>query len=299
MSLELELYLNALFGAEPAGALIEVRHKLPGGGMAQDFFEVGQVHRAAERILELGQVTDTYVGVAPRARRCGKKDAVERVHVLWADCDGAEAVAALESFEPGPAIIIGSGSGPNVHAYWPLFTPLDAPAAERANRRLAYRLGSDPQVADAGRILRPPGTLNHKPELGFPATVSARKLEVEVYEAAEVIGHLPDPPEVQRAQPAPPRVSGDDPLLNLPPALYVERLAGLVPGRDGKVTCPFHDDRTPSLHVYEDPEKGWVCFGCGRAGTIYDFAAGVWGAPSKLRGGDFLEVRRRLLEVFA
>lgn len=41
------------------------------------------------------------------------------------------------------------------------------------------------------------------------------------------------------------------------------------------IPCPFHDDHEPSLSIYEGQKDGnfiWHCFGCGRSGTIYDFA---------------------------
>lgn len=31
--------------------------------------------------------------------------------------------------------------------------------------------------------------------------------------------------------------------------------------------CPYHDDRDPSLAVWSD---GWLCFGCGASGDVYD-----------------------------
>jgi hypothetical protein len=37
------------------------------------------------------------------------------------------------------------------------------------------------------------------------------------------------------------------PLREISPLVYVQALTGLTPGRDGKVSCPFHGaDRTPS-----------------------------------------------------
>jgi hypothetical protein len=87
-----------------------------------------------------------------------------------------------------------------------------------------------------------------------------------------------------------------DPLLAVPPAVYVRDLLGVKPGRNRKVRCPFHDDAQPSLHVYPTGTRGWCCFSCRRGGTIYDLAAGVWGL--KTRGADFHEVRRRLLEIY-
>jgi len=62
-------------------------------------------------------------------------------------------------------------------------------------------------------------------------------------------------------------------LLALAPRVYVERLLGQPVGRSGKVRCPFHTDRTPSLHVYQEPSRGWYCYGCHRGGSVYDLAA--------------------------
>ena len=84
----------------------------------------------------------------------------------------------------------------------------------------------------------------------------------------------------------------DDPLLALEPRAYLEALTGLPVARDGKVSCPFHDARTPSLHVYATPAGGWYCFGCGRGTSVYDLAADLWGLEPC--GADFLELRRRL-----
>ena len=51
---------------------------------------------------------------------------------------------------------------------------------------------------------------------------------------------------------------------------------------DGKICCPFHDNSTPSLHVYEDH---FHCFGCGAHGTAIDYLMMVegWTATRLLR----------------
>ena len=42
-------------------------------------------------------------------------------------------------------------------------------------------------------------------------------------------------------------------------------------GKEYMGLCPFHDDHRASLSV--NKEKGlWHCFGCGKSGTIHDFA---------------------------
>jgi DNA primase len=41
--------------------------------------------------------------------------------------------------------------------------------------------------------------------------------------------------------------------------------------RGGYIACPFHEERTPSLKIYDQPGKGFCCFGCGAAGSVIDF----------------------------
>ena len=40
-------------------------------------------------------------------------------------------------------------------------------------------------------------------------------------------------------------------------------------GKDWKGRCPFHAEKTPSFHVYEDGH--YHCFGCNEHGTVFDF----------------------------
>lgn len=282
-------YLDLLFGAEPDGNFAEVRFKLRSGGMGQDFAPVRDRERLVALLEARGRTTDVYMGVAPRVRQEGGRDAVERVHCLWVDCDDETAVAALEGFEPAPSMVIHSGSGR--HAYWSLWPPMSPDEAEGANRRLAHALGADMRATDAARILRPPGTLNFKTDP--PGSVEVERTKIEVYALEQVVGKLPDPlPEHVPRPPVRLPTATDDPLLTIPPPVYVEALTALEIGRDGKVCCPFHDDSTPSLHVYDEAEHGWHCFGCGRGGTIIDFGAALYGLEP--RGQGFHEIRRRL-----
>ena len=90
---------------------------------------------------------------------------------------------------------------------------------------------------------------------------------------------------------------GDDPLLAMPPEVYVRRLLGVDVPRHRKVPCPFHEDRHASLHVYATAERGWYCFrACRRGGTIYDLAAPLYGYTA--RGQDFLRLRSELRRLF-
>ena len=351
----LVVYLSALVGREPGG-LVEVRAR-HGPGMTQRVYPSPRLGDAAAAIAQLGQRTDVYVGAAPRRRRAGGLDAVERVWVLWVDCDSPQAVEQLGAFAPAPAIVVRSGSGENRHAYWLLQRPIGPEEALVANRRLAHVLRADGgAVTTAAAILRPPGTLNFKHDP--PAPVVAERLRPwQRVSARQLVRDLPDPPrsrpESARGREPGPALADDDPLRQVPPVVYVQALTGRAVGRDGKVACPFHalsvgeatadgvsparsvedasssgrgaasdpllmvpppvyferltglrvgpsgklhclfhDDRSPSLHVYPEPERGWFCFGCRRGGSVYDLAALLFGLGT--RGRDFVELRREL-----
>ena len=48
----------------------------------------------------------------------------------------------------------------------------------------------------------------------------------------------------------------------------VAEMYGLDVNRSGFCNCPFHNEKTPSMKIYE---KGYKCFGCGEGGDIIKF----------------------------
>lgn len=52
---------------------------------------------------------------------------------------------------------------------------------------------------------------------------------------------------------------------------------GLLVNRAGKINCPFHNDRTPSMKV----DRRFHCFGCGADGDVIDFTAKLYGLDAK------------------
>ena len=284
-------FLDALFGSAPAGSLVELRSRR-GAGMRQTFRRAGALDELVGEIVRSAAWTDVFVGVVPRSRRGGGRcDLVERASVLWVDCDTPAAWEALRAFRPSPSILVASGGGRgHVHAYWLLRESVALEAVERANRRLAWALGADLVCSEPSRILRPAGSAWHKSSP--PVAVRLLDLTTDVRHAlGDVVGRLEDVPIARRVV-WPRRGGGEDALLAIAPAEYVERLTGEVVGRSRKVRCPFHDDRTPSLHVFDSPERGWFCFGCRRGGSIYDFAAMLWRTGTC--GREFVELRERL-----
>ncbi len=290
---QLRQYLSALFARARPASFIEVRFRIA-GGMGRAFHASGNIDQVAESIGELAPHTDVYVGVLPPQRRGGGRDDLERAgHALWVDCDTPGSALALAAFCPAPSIIVRSGTGENRHGYWLMSEAASIERIEEANYRLARALGADVASADPARILRPPA-LNHKHHP--PSPVELERCTATAYpRLADVTGLLPVvAPQLRREQ-RDPRES-DDPLLELAPAVYVERLTGQRVSRAGKVSCPFHEDRSPSLHVYADPAAGWYCFGCRQGGSVYDFAGLLWGLST--RGPEFAELADELCRVF-
>lgn len=64
----------------------------------------------------------------------------------------------------------------------------------------------------------------------------------------------------------------------------VARTYGLNPDRKGWCPCPFHNEKTPSFHLYNQKYR---CFGCGASGDVVDLTA-------KLLGIGPLEAVKRL-----
>jgi hypothetical protein len=246
-------------------------------------------------------VSDVFVGVVPRARRSGgRADLTAYWNVVWADCDKPKSVAALEDFGPAAQMIVASSEGRR-HAYWFLSDTVGLNCVESINRRLAVALGADMASTDGARILRPGGSLNRK----YTPPTQVRLLrcrEQERVAVAELEASLPpEPVSSLSISPGPVR-QNTDPLRGVAPRVYVERLTNQRVDRSGKIHCPFHKDRTPSLHVYCGPERGWTCFGCstpaGRplGGDIYTLASLLWRIPP--HGRDFLTLRARLDRLF-
>jgi len=266
-------FLATLAGYGRGEGYLELRWRA-GRGMRSEHFAIGELDSAAARALTLAPRQDVYVGATPRARRpavdsghrAGARSAVDESWVLWVDCDRPDSHHRLQVFSPRPALAVASGSG-GTHAYWPLVRAVGPDLLEHANRCLALALDGDRQSVDAARILRPLGTLNHKHSP--PRPVEPRWFdEGAAVELDAVLASLPELPGsaagVGAVRPRDPR---GDPLLAIPPGIYVPVLVGTPLNREGKVSCPLHDDRTPSLHAF-GPGRGWRCFGCG-AGRLH------------------------------
>lgn len=189
---DLELFLKTLLQELAAKERIEIRHRLPGNGnpMQREFF--ASVEEAAKYAVSVGNIRDTYVGVAIRHGEDGTKNGICRTYALWADVDATDGhtresrLKQLIDLPCHPSILVWTGGG--WHSYWLLTKPAEGPEellqVELVMQRIALGLDGDP-VHDRSRILRVPGTYNHK--YGEPRPVKIEHYEPDRrYELAEL-----------------------------------------------------------------------------------------------------------------
>ncbi len=304
MSDELDTVLRLLAGSDPGERLLEVRYRRPDGeaGMGERFIPARNLRAASRFIAWQGARSDTYVGVLLRDRPRGGREAVSRSHLLFVEIDREDAVECLRR-APAPATaVVSSGTPGHVHAYFQLTAAVTPAELEAGNRKLAGKIGVDLRSVNASRILRPPSAYNFKHAPPAPTTLEVAD-HSRVYTYDFLLGRLtdpqPKPPPMPPRRKLAPRVGGgyedvDRQLRSIATPDYIARLTGRELNREGKIACPFHADRNPSLQAYLD--GSWACFGCGKGGTIYDFAGYLFGLQTK--GPAFLALRERLAETF-
>lgn len=161
--------IDFLAALQPAGngRFTELRY-MRNGDVRQTFVPL-ELHDALmeSALKQDADGWDCYFGVLPRDYASGKaEDCVRNVGVLWADIDnkavGGTHLAALMrvgALNLTPSIIVDSGNG--IHAYWLLRQLYPFVQVQPLLKGLQSAIGSD-HVHDAPRVLRLPGTRNHK-----------------------------------------------------------------------------------------------------------------------------------------
>jgi hypothetical protein len=147
--------------------------------LSPDHPAVSEYVRGADEILKFAEKykdRNVYFGCATR-NGGGGKEHIREIPGLWVDVDykltpQEEAKRLIGGFPFPPSYAIASGGG--WHLYWALKEsagPEDIPRVEAILRGLAKVLKGDPSATDASRIMRIPGSLNHKKEYGKPRQV--------------------------------------------------------------------------------------------------------------------------------
>ncbi|GMV27145.1 MAG: hypothetical protein AMXMBFR58_31760 [Phycisphaerae bacterium] len=119
---------------------------------------------------------NVHFGPNPRRRKGGTTADVALARCLFVDIENVTADEAMAriaaSALPEPSAIVSSGGG--VHVYWRLAEPMDDLDIWTARQKaLIGVLNSDPVVHDPPRVMRFPGTLNHKYDPPRPCEIIA------------------------------------------------------------------------------------------------------------------------------
>jgi hypothetical protein len=171
---------------------IELRSIVPGEErrVQRGWWQLSQLSPLLKTAALWSKIANVYFGVQPRNARSGKTSAIPYIHTLFADIDRLTYPVNM----PAPTITVLSGRG--LHVYWKLSQPIkaDKDALDLLHRAVRCA-GGDENARDFARILRVPGTRNHKVN-----TV------VEIYDCTEktydirmlndIMPRIPTPPKV-------------------------------------------------------------------------------------------------------
>src|SRR5919108_695172 len=207
---------------------------------AADHFPAAGDRGALVRLVRRHRERGEEVFCTPLTRRrprSGKAGEVLPGRIVWVDIDQSARLERLRSFPHRPHLVVYSGSG-GAHAYWLLADRLRPEAVEEANRKLAHRLGADLAVTDRARIMRVPGSFNHK--AGRACRLAFCDPARAPIPADRLVAGLTDP------DPPPPPPSAAD----------RRRHAAMIASNEAaQVTSPAYYRDLDSFHR-EDPRRG-------------------------------------------
>lgn len=176
---------------------------------------------------------NVHFGPNPRRRKGGTAADVALARCLFVDIERVtfdKAMARLASAAlPEPTAVVSSGGG--IHVYWRLTEPMaDLDAWTTRQKALIAAVGSDPSVHDPPRVMRLPGTLNHKYEPPRLCELVARRIDTR-HRLDDFPEAVPRPSVVIDM---PPRAwSGSASDLERRAAAYLDRVPPAISGSGG------------------------------------------------------------------
>ena len=161
-------FLEKLHGRK--SDFLELRMKNLAGMVWQQFFRADDFEKIAAEAERLSRRCDVYIGVGARDGKGGERENTTSIAAVWADCDFKSGLTEADFRKklaglPPPSMAVHSGGG--LHIYWILREaagPEDFERIRQINKALVAILGADDGACDPARVLRLPGTLNHKEE---------------------------------------------------------------------------------------------------------------------------------------
>ena len=164
---ETQEFVNLLHGG--CSDLLVVR-EINKQGHAREFFM--RLHTALQ--YNPPQDKNVFLGMFAHRGKPATAETTTTTGAVWADFDdtndAAEVSARIRSAGlPQPSLTVNSGHG--IHTYWLLDKRAQAGDVVPVLKALAVALGSDGSVCDAARIMRVPGSINHKDSPAVPCSI--------------------------------------------------------------------------------------------------------------------------------
>jgi hypothetical protein len=188
---ELHSFLEFLYGGLTGFAYLATRNVQDITDWKQSFYSMpGELNRMENVILNASDDVDVFVSPAVFKDKDSHKEFFKASNVVWTEFDGN----APEEYDIEPSLRIQTSSDDNQHVYWRLSEAVtDIETLEQINRNITYGLGADLSAWDANQVLRPPNTINRKPEYGegLPVKVVA---DTDTSYHISVFGSLPQAP---------------------------------------------------------------------------------------------------------
>jgi archaellum biogenesis ATPase FlaH len=177
------------------GGFIDLRQISEASHVIQNFIPVSEIN-SIPSILGTHKDRNCYFGVATRRDGDGSKDGILEIPAPWVDLDiyklsddqKKESRQRYKNFPLKATFIIDSGGGR--YLFWILKESAsreDIPKIENLLKRLAFYFHGDPAATDASRILRIPGSINHKylhlPQVKLIESYPERQYNIEDFDS--------------------------------------------------------------------------------------------------------------------
>lgn len=176
-------------------------------GVVRQSYHSSPAELEADAALLNAKGYDVYFGVRPRGVASGKGESIsDETPVMWADFDAkafgagkGQAFQALASVAPEAHIVVDSGNG--YHAYWLLDRGYPFADVQEVMKGIAIVAGAD-KTYDKARILRVPGTDNHKTQPANPVRLLRFDLTARRHRLSDFVGYAEaaTPPPVPRRE---------------------------------------------------------------------------------------------------
>ena len=165
---DLEDFCKFLWGMNTGYVYMPIKEQETGKWEEGFNFEwPAQKDKIIEHVFRYGKAHNVFMAPALFSRRSNLIEDVQGSQVAWAEFDGKVPSASdmKKLGIPSPTLRVRSSVPGKEHWYWRYEQfQTDLSVIQDTNKALAYALGADPSGWDAGQVLRPVGSFNHKYE---------------------------------------------------------------------------------------------------------------------------------------